>query len=127
MATAEVIRASARTGTSPLASPAVVSLGHVPGARQLLFAGEIVDPSGVPVDGAVLTVWGIELNAETQGRFELLAYGPRSGPAPILVTIAAPGHAPVDVRIVVDHEAERLADGTLLLLHTFVLGSGDAR
>jgi hypothetical protein len=121
-------RTDARTDASQLASPAVIAVEQIPGAQQLLFAGEIVDPDSTPVNNAILHVWGIELRAEAHGRFELLAYGPRSGPIPIPipipipVTIAAPGHAAVDIQIVVEANTPRLSDGTLVLLQTFVLG-----
>ncbi len=115
-------RTDARTDASQLASPAVIAVEQIPGAQQLLFAGEIVDPDSTPVNNAILHVWGIELRAEAHGRFELLAYGPRSGPIPIPVTIAAPGHAAVDIQIVVEANTPRLSDGTFVLLQTFVLG-----
>jgi len=127
MVIANVMAASGRTGTSLLVSPAVVAPDHVPGARQLLFAGEVLGADGQPLDRAVLTVWGVQLQVEALGRFELLAYGPPTGETLISVTVAAPGHTTVEAHVIVDDTGSRLTDGTVVLLHTFVLEGGVTR
>jgi hypothetical protein len=112
------------TDTS-LTSPAVVALREVPGAHQTLFAGQVVDATGRPVKGAVLWFWGLELQSEERGNFELLAYGAPSLSEPTAVTVTAPGHLPAH-RLVVDNGTTRLADGTIVVLRTFVLSCGGA-
>lgn len=109
-----------------LSSPAVLQFRHVPGAPQLLFAGDVIDRAGSPVDDAVVTVWGIELATEMCGGFELLTYGPQSDAAPIPVTVTAPNHRPLTTSMVIDKHTGRLDDGTLALVRTFILESGDA-
>ncbi|WP_375504552.1 hypothetical protein [uncultured Jatrophihabitans sp.] len=116
-----------RRDAMQLASPAVLSLGQIPGAEQLLFAGEVRDLNGVPVDNAVVSIWGIDLHAEASGRFELLAYGPRSGATPVPVTVTAPNHIPLSTSVAIDEDTKRLDDGTLAVVHTFVVETGELR
>lgn len=98
----------------------------MPDAHQTLFAGQVVDVTGRPVKRAVLRVWGVQLQAEEYGSFELLAYGSPSLSEPIAVTVTAPGHMPAHRLLVVDDDTTRLADGTLVVLSTFVLSRGGA-
>lgn len=110
-----------------LASPAVLALEQVPGATQLLFIGSVVDLDGAPAGGAVVHVWDIRLQTEDDGRFELLAYGPKAGPATVPVTVTAFGNRRADALLTIAQATGTLADGTVVLERAFVLDGGDVR
>lgn len=110
-----------------LASPAVLALEQVPGATQLLLIGGVVDLDGAPVGGAVLHLWGIQLQTEDDGRFELLAYGPSAGPTTVPVTITARGDRRAEALLTITEATARLADGTLVLERSFALEGGASR
>jgi len=110
-----------------MSSPAVLRLPQAPGSSDLLFGGDVISADGTPLVGATLTLWGVELDVDTDGSFELLVTADVDGPAVIDVRITAPGHAPSDASLRIDDsDVTYLSDGTLVVLHTFVLDAVSA-
>ncbi|MEE2062027.1 hypothetical protein [Rhodococcus artemisiae] len=116
-----------------LASPVALTMREIDiGTTEILLAGEIVGEDGIAVPGAVVGVWGVLLDAEPEGGFEILAHGSCAGTNVIEIYVSAPGYDRCEFSLVVDDtlpigEAEvairpsRLGDGTLVVLHTFVI------
>ncbi|QHE72584.1 hypothetical protein [Rhodococcus sp. WAY2] len=116
-----------------LVSPVALAMREFDiGTTELLLAGEIVGEDGLAVTGAVVGVWGVLLDAEPEGGFEILAHGSCAGTDVIEICVSAPGYDRCEFSLVVDDnvpigEAEvairpsRLWDGTLVVLHTFVI------
>ncbi|MCK8673747.1 hypothetical protein M1M07_21900 [Rhodococcus sp. HM1] len=116
-----------------LASPAALTVNEFDSeAIELLLAGEIVGDDGAAVTDAVVGVWGVLLDAEPEGSFEILEHGSRAATDAIEIHVSAPGYDRCTVSLVVDgtvpiHKAEvairpsRLRDGTLVVLYTFEL------
>lgn len=97
-----------------------------PVSRELLFGGEVTGPDGTPVADAVLTACGSRVATDAQGSFEVLAIGAAADPRRIEVTVTAAGYQPLAAELVpgVGGQAIRtaqLTDGTLVVLHDFVL------
>lgn len=106
-------------GVGSLTSPAALPERLLSGGTELLFGGEITSEGGSRVADAVLTVWGSKIHADEEGGFEILATSPDRAPAHIPVRVDAPGHYPVMTELVV--QPLHLTDGTLVVLHDFVL------
>lgn len=113
----ELVATAVRQGS--LDSPAALPERLFAGGTELLFTGEITTPDGASVAGAVLTVWGSEVRADSEGGFEILATSRDQGPSRIPVRVDAPGYLPVTTELVV--RPAHLTDGTLVVLHDFVL------
>jgi hypothetical protein len=104
-----------------LASPAVLR-NEFQDSSELVFAGQVFAADGTPVGGAVLELRGISLRADERGLFELLMDRPAPGPSTIEVRVWAPDHGATEHSIDA-LTAGRLSDGTLVVLHDFVLGA----
>jgi hypothetical protein len=116
-----------------LASPVAFTMREFGiGTTELLLAGEIVGEDGTAVTGAVVGVWGVLLDAEPGGVFEILAHGSCAATNAIEIHVNAPGYDRCEFSLVVDDTVpigkgefairpSRLGDGTLVVLHTFEL------
>lgn len=115
-----MITAQCSASTAQLTSPAAIAVHTGPDAEDVLLTGQVVDVDGAAIDGAVLRIWGVDVRTEEHGRFELLAYA-HGAALPIPVTITASGRLPARRTVVVAADVPRLADGTVVSRHSFVL------
>lgn len=85
---------------------------------ELLVGGDVTTVDGAPVPNAVITTCGSRVHTDAGGSFEVLAAVQQR----VAVLVSAPGHGELTVELdLAIAPTARLTDGTVVVLHDFVL------